>query len=295
MDPEPSSAYTDSAVPSPRALGRASPALRNTRTPRSERNTPTRSVRRPAAGVTAAEGEIDNSSRRQSRRPADPKVRPTKRAPPRVQPVGATRKQARSRASRAPNTLTLSSQAPPLSPERVLLRKAQQVVEADAALLGKRPCIMDVILNAKAPVSEYSEDIVMEALERSEAAFPVKHDYAFADDDGVERYWADQAILWRGWDSDSDDEAQPSDLIRFQESAERSTASWPSDAEDDISSQSDAQSSYAYGQPTSPAGTATTLIPPRDRSHKADVASTALRTPNQYYCYPDIISVGCGS
>ena len=146
---------------------------------------------------------------------------------------------------------------------------------------------MDVILNSRAPVSQYSEDIVMEALERSEAAFPVKHDYVFDDnDDGVEQYWADQATLWRGMESD-DDEPQISDLNnRFQESAERSTASWPSDAEDDASSPSDAQSShYTFGPRASPEyttnGTAI-MIAPQQGSHQADVSSPVLRTSDQY-------------
>lgn len=145
---------------------------------------------------------------------------------------------------------------------------------------------MDVILNSRAPVSEYSEDIVMEALERSEVAFPVKHAYAFDDnDDGVEQYWADQATLWRGMQSD-DEEPQLSDLNRFQESAERSTASWPSDAEDDGWSPPDAQSShFAYGRLASPGriadGTAI-LRAPRCGSRQADVSSPLLRTLDQY-------------
>ena len=166
----------------------------------------------------------------------------------------------------------------------MLLRKAQQVAEADAALLGRRPSIMDVILNSRAPVSQYSEDIVMEALERSEAAFPVKHDYVFDDNgDGVEQYWADQATLWRGMESD-DEVPQVSDLRnRFQESAERSTASWPSDAEDDAS---DVQSSpYTFGPLASPEyttnGTAI-LRAPRHGSPQADVSSSVLRMSDQY-------------
>ncbi|KAH9927222.1 uncharacterized protein B0H18DRAFT_290343 [Fomitopsis serialis] len=115
-------------------------------------------------------------------------LRPPKHASPHHRRVAGSRTQAQSRGNRATATLVLSRPAPLPSPARVLLRKAQKVVEADAALSGKRPTIMDVILNAKAPVSAYSEDIVMEAVERSEAAFRARHDYAFGDSDGVEQY-----------------------------------------------------------------------------------------------------------
>ena len=142
---------------------------------------------------------------------------------------------------------------------------------------------MDVILNSRAPVSEYSEDIVMEALERSEAAFPVKHGYVFDDnDDGVEQYWADQATLWRGMESD-DDEPQVSDLTRFQESAERSTASWPSDAEEDASPSSDVQSSqYTFGPSERTANGAAVFKVPRHGSRPGDVSSSVVRTSDQY-------------
>lgn len=268
----------------PRALGRASTASRSARTPRSEQSTPVRSVRRPTASRKAtAEAEIDKP-RRRTRRPADPKVRPTKQAPLRQKRLAATRK-AQPGSRRTPAAFRHTSPTPPPSPARVLLRNAQQVVEADAAMLGRRPSIMDVILNSRAPVSEYSEDIVMEALERSEAAFPVKRDFVFdVNDDGVEQYWADQATLWRGMESD-DEEPQLSDLNRFQESAERSTASWPSDAEDDTSSPSDAQSSHtAFGPLASPARTTSgtaILRAPRCGNRPADVSTPLVWTSDQ--------------
>ncbi|PCH40858.1 hypothetical protein WOLCODRAFT_162603 [Wolfiporia cocos MD-104 SS10] len=129
--------------------------------------------------------------------------------------------------------------SPPPSPARALLRQAQAVAELDTDWLGRRPFIMDVILNAKPPVSEYSEDIVMEALERSQAALP-RQQYQFDDHEGVEQYWADQAVLWRGVAVGRGH--RPLDK-GYRVSAERSTASWPVDAEDDSSrsSQSDAE------------------------------------------------------
>jgi len=81
---------------------------------------------------------------------------------------------------------------------------------------------MDVILNARPPVTEYSEDILMEALELSQAALPREH-YDFGDEDSLEQYWADQASLWRG--AGLDQMHYPSDK-RYQVSAERSTVYW---------------------------------------------------------------------
>ncbi|KAH9833715.1 uncharacterized protein C8Q71DRAFT_859992 [Rhodofomes roseus] len=289
MDPELGSAYASSAAPSPR---RAS-SRRGARTPRSGRSTPARSVRRPVQPKDELDiGEIDKA-RRPDHRPAEPVLRPPKHASPHLRRLAGSRKQAQSRGNRAPTALALSSRTPPPSPARVLLRKAQKVVEADAAMFGKRPTIMDVILNARAPVTAYSEDIVMEALERSEAAFPAMHDFDFDDSDGVEQYWAVQAMMWRGHDED-DSEPRPPDWNRYQESAERSTASWPSGAEEDASSQSDAQSSYAYGPPVSPGGLATCNRTPRHGVHEADMSPPALR-PSDGCSYPDIVHVDCGS
>ncbi|KAI0940158.1 hypothetical protein AcV5_001339 [Taiwanofungus camphoratus] len=142
-----------------------------------------------------------------------------------------------------PSSMALASALPPSSPARELLRRAQQTAEVDTDWLGRRPFVMDVILNAMPPVSEYSEDIVMEALERSQAVFP-RDDYVFDDQESLERYWADHAALWRGV------AVQPAHYPsskRYQVSAERSTASWTTDTEGNSSQLDDGRYCISAG------------------------------------------------
>ncbi|OBZ77130.1 NADH dehydrogenase [ubiquinone] iron-sulfur protein 8, mitochondrial [Grifola frondosa] len=117
---------------------------------------------------------------------------------------------------------------PPLSPAKDLLRRAQQSAEVDTDWLGRRPFVMDLILNARPPVSAYSEDILMEALERSRTPRP-RGEYMFGDPGALDAYWADQAAVWRGVAVDRMD--FPSG-IGYEVSAERTTASWAEGAED---------------------------------------------------------------
>ncbi|OCH96007.1 hypothetical protein OBBRIDRAFT_830601 [Obba rivulosa] len=119
----------------------------------------------------------------------------------------------------ASGSLPLSSP----SPARDLLKRAQQGAEADAASSGRRPFIMDIILDSRPPVSAYSEDVLMDAIERSHAfARGREREYVFTDRYSLDSYWADQAALWRGV---ADEAMNYPSAKRFRTSAERSTVS----------------------------------------------------------------------
>ncbi|GBE79906.1 hypothetical protein BKA93DRAFT_196729 [Sparassis latifolia] len=141
----------------------------------------------------------------------------------------------------------LSLSMPPPSPMRELIRRGGQVVAGDTGS-GQRPFIMDVILNARPPVSEYTEDASLEARHRKEVQTRVsQHHYVFRDKDSLERYWADQALLCRSI------AAQPPHYPpenKFQLSAERSTASWDEDGNEDphTEAESDVRSSTSVSR-----------------------------------------------
>ena len=68
---------------------------------------------------------------------------------------------------------------------------------------------------------------MLDAPEARRTAVP-KHDYAFADRNSVERYWAEQATLWRGI---AVEPAHYALSAEYPVSAERSTALWVADAD----------------------------------------------------------------
>ncbi|KAH9948418.1 hypothetical protein B0H21DRAFT_707832 [Amylocystis lapponica] len=137
----------------------------------------------------------------------------------------------------------LAPPPPPTPPARDLLRRAQQTVEVDTDWLGRRPFIMDIILNAMSPAAENSEGVLLEAIGRSQADIP-RRDYVFTDKNSVDQYWTDQAVLWRGI------AVEPAPYLcqnRYPVSAERSTAAWVADEDDSQQALDDCRATSSSG------------------------------------------------
>ncbi|KAH8094851.1 hypothetical protein BXZ70DRAFT_340204 [Cristinia sonorae] len=127
----------------------------------------------------------------------------------------------------SPSVTTVSSEA------QEVLRLARETVEAET-----EGTIMDVILDAQPQVKQYSEDLLMDAVEarqRIQRHNTPRVQIDDADAPGritvidtqrdLDAYWEDQAVLWRGHDSeDQDVDVPPKRFYRL--SAERSTANW---------------------------------------------------------------------
>ncbi|KAH9850800.1 hypothetical protein C2E23DRAFT_299979 [Lenzites betulinus] len=72
--------------------------------------------------------------------------------------------------ARTPPRQARSAPKPPSSPAKDLLRRAQRSVATATDASGRRPFIMDVILGSRPVVSEYSDDVILEAIELSRDA-----------------------------------------------------------------------------------------------------------------------------
>lgn len=200
---------------------------RSARARRASTGVPVKRLKRPSIGIPAGIYGEDTHGRT-----VDAKLRPGSPASALRRGGGRRALTPRSR-GKGKGRRTAPPQPPP-SPARALLTQARRAAARDADVRGRRPFIMDVILNARAPVSEYSEDVLMDALERSQAALPrARRHYAFDGVESVDAYWADQAALWRGVAADQRD---GSPLQRYQVSAERSTAGWEIDGDEDAAS-----------------------------------------------------------
>lgn len=118
---------------------------------------------------------------------------------------------------------TYSAAAIPRSPASLLLARARESVELKTDWLGRRPAIMDVILDSKvSPAVEFTEDVLIEAVERCQSWLPGlrREAYNFTDEQSLDTYWADQSAIWRGMCSSE------GPATRFPDSGERSTATW---------------------------------------------------------------------
>jgi hypothetical protein len=102
-----------------------------------------------------------------------------------------------------------------------LLSRAKQHVQLEAAKLGRKPSIMDIIMELKSSACDYQEDVLVLIADRSQDASYLRREYVFTDDEELEAYWSDQAAIWDGvWHS------AEGDVTRFPLSMERSTATW---------------------------------------------------------------------
>lgn len=225
------STHVDARLPSARRSARPSPKKRLPVSRARKKDTavpsviPPRSSKRRQAGKASATGRIPASKesvRRQKRKAQTLASSSSRKSQPRT-----TGRRSRSVVPSSSDAAYLSriihwSPSPPHSFAKELLRSAQEIAEAKTDWLGRRPFIMDVILDSRLPVSEYSEDIIMEALELSEAAIPGGSDYAFTDGESLDAYWTTQRSLWRGV---AVQRTSPTLSGQYQVSAERSTAS----------------------------------------------------------------------
>ncbi|KAI0082375.1 hypothetical protein K474DRAFT_1671071 [Panus rudis PR-1116 ss-1] len=116
------------------------------------------------------------------------------------------------------------------SEAREILRLARETVQDyDLTEQGSKPSLMDVILDARPPVTRYSEDLLFDAIEFGKPQ-PID---GFKTQRDLYDYWAHQEFLWRGL------KVEPMDVSPrkiYHVSAERSTATWdtgigPNDAD----------------------------------------------------------------
>lgn len=115
----------------------------------------------------------------------------------------------------------------PLSHARLLLSRARQCIELETDWLGRKPSIMDFILNLKSPATNY-DDLLIDALDRSRQSCPLHRTNDFTDERSLDTYWADQALIWNGVHSVADV------VTHFPVSTERSTAFWISNLDGDL-------------------------------------------------------------
>lgn len=200
--------------------------------------------RRKLSAIPAAKPSQAEERHRHTNVPARGRHRPGMSHIPRHRRGGGAKTQPR-HAGDSSARRAIAPSAPPSPPPSLaqeLLRKAQQVVDLNTDDAGRRPCVMDVILNAKPPVFQYSEDIVMEALERSAAALPRQRVAYVVEDGGIlDQSSGDQVALRQ---EIAVHEVHYLPGKRYQVSAERSTASW-SIGQGDSSPRSSPSSSVA--------------------------------------------------
>ncbi|KAI9000803.1 hypothetical protein BD414DRAFT_451489 [Trametes punicea] len=114
--------------------------------------------------------------------------------------------------------------SPSSSPAKDLLRRAQQCAATDTDASGRRPFIMDLILGDRPVVSQYSEDIIMEAIELSRDALrPAAGTPTLADARSLELRWEGQADEVFTAASGNSPQLMSAG---YQVSAERTTATW---------------------------------------------------------------------
>ncbi|KAJ7591673.1 hypothetical protein C8J56DRAFT_569679 [Mycena floridula] len=88
--------------------------------------------------------------------------------------------------------------------------------------LGHKPSIMDTILDAMEPFTDYTDDDLLEISERSQILSGLRsRHYSFDDPQSLHDYWADQAMIWTALEGFAENEPG---LVRHQDSWERSTA-----------------------------------------------------------------------
>ncbi|KAI0796936.1 hypothetical protein C8Q75DRAFT_729763 [Abortiporus biennis] len=120
-----------------------------------------------------------------------------------------------------------------------VIQLAKEAADLDFECYGRRTTIMDLILDAKPPVEKYAEDVLMDAMDlgkkfnSSLPPPPPNHSFRKAKD--LVGYWAQQESMWRGRQfgvyEDSTMDFSPRNI--YNVSAERTTASWSSDKEED--------------------------------------------------------------
>lgn len=103
---------------------------------------------------------------------------------------------------------------------KVSLSEARQVVDLHTDWLGRKPSIMDVILDSRSPSVDFDEDALLEAIRRNQEPTCLRYQYSFEDELSLATYWADEAVRWRMRT------LAEGINIRFPDSDERSTASW---------------------------------------------------------------------
>ncbi|TCD67571.1 hypothetical protein EIP91_012268 [Steccherinum ochraceum] len=145
-----------------------------------------------------------NNSRGKGKANASAKVQPT-----------------RGHAREASSTSASSSEA------QHVLRLAREVTteefDPDLNIRGRRPFIMDVILDAQpAPVTQFSEDLLMDAIESRRSP---RHPHTLSSKRDLDAYWDAEHALWRGIPR-VEAGADISPRVVYHVSAERSTASW---------------------------------------------------------------------
>ncbi|KAL7282572.1 hypothetical protein ACG7TL_004043 [Trametes sanguinea] len=124
---------------------------------------------------------------------------------------------------------TQSAPKPSSSPAKDLLRRAQQSAATDVDSLGRRPFIMDLILGGRPVVSQYSEDVIMEAIELSRAALrPAAGSFSSADERSVAMLREERPEAGEFSTAASGKLPQLANA-GYQVSAERTTAIWPRD------------------------------------------------------------------
>lgn len=113
-----------------------------------------------------------------------------------------------------------------LSSARAVLSQARQSATLEAACLGRKAAVMDIILDLRSTILDDDDDddppTRMRGFHWPRMRFPVYREYAFTDEQSLVIYWADQADIWRGMRM-IDSEVT---TTRFPDSDERSTASW---------------------------------------------------------------------
>jgi len=121
--------------------------------------------------------------------------------------------------------------SPPSSQAKELLHLAKEAANLDLECLGRRPFIMDLILDTKPTITKYREDILMDALEETKQRFYPKADYSFRKPSDLRKYWSEQEELWRNVPLDLGDSLDFSPKKLYHVSAERTTA-WNSTFDD---------------------------------------------------------------
>jgi hypothetical protein len=120
------------------------------------------------------------------------------------------------RKRRRPPDNYLAVSRPPAS---FLLSQAREAIALWADWLGRKPSIMDIILDARSPAVDIDEDVLIEAIRRKqELITPSPNQYDFTDELSLAMYWSDEAARLGPQTSRG--------IIRFPDSDERSTASW---------------------------------------------------------------------
>ncbi|RDB20011.1 hypothetical protein Hypma_012794 [Hypsizygus marmoreus] len=188
--------------------------------PNSRTHTPRTTSAVPPAPLSRGTSRVSTASRSQKPGPAVSSSPSTRSAISETESQISTQPPRKKHIRRGLSDRRNVSLLPPRYRASLLLWHAHQYIDQVAGLLGRRPCIMDVILDLKL---EYDEDTLIEILQRRRDKLPLCRQYLYAvkDEQSLNTYWADQAAIWRGvWAIDEG----PS--TRFPDSDERSTATW---------------------------------------------------------------------